>query len=109
MKRTTISLTDEQQRVIGELMREQGESPLEAALAEVVERLDLPERPRTESGVVRMLIDFGIHQVNEVSLEIGYNHMAEWYNNDPERIAIDEVLDREYAERVAREEQAANK
>jgi hypothetical protein len=105
MKRTTISLTDDQQRAIEELM--QDESPLEAALAEVVERLSLPERPRTESGVVRMLIDFGIHQVNEVTLEIGYSEMAEWYNNDPERKAIDAVLHRDYVARLAREEQEA--
>jgi 8-oxo-dGTP pyrophosphatase MutT (NUDIX family) len=105
MKRTTISLTDEQQRAIEELM--QDESPLEAALREVVERLGLPERPKTESGVVRMLIDFGIQQVNEVTLEIGYSEMAEWYNNDPETKAIHEVLHRDYVARLAREEQEA--
>jgi hypothetical protein len=105
MKRTTISLTDEQLRAIAELM--QDDSPLEAAVREVVERLELPERPRTESGVVRMLIDFGIQQVSEVSLELGYSEMAEWYNNDPEAKSIDEVLHREYVAWLAREEQEA--
>ena len=54
-----------------------------------------------------MLIDFGIRQVNEVSLELGYSEMAGWYNNDSERKAIDEVLDRDYVARLAREEQEA--
>jgi 8-oxo-dGTP pyrophosphatase MutT (NUDIX family) len=102
MKRTTISLTDDQQRAIAELM--QKESPLEAALREVVERLGLPERPRTESAVVRMLIDFGWRQINEVRLELGYEEFAEWYNNDPETKAIDRELRRRRTERLRREE-----
>ncbi|HEX6467834.1 MAG TPA: hypothetical protein VF069_01965 [Streptosporangiaceae bacterium] len=103
MKRTTITLTDAQHEAIAELMR--GDSRLDAALGEVVERLGLSERPRSEAGVVRMLIDFAWHQVNEVSLELGYQEMAEWYNDDPERKAIDEVLDRDFKERLVREEQ----
>jgi 8-oxo-dGTP pyrophosphatase MutT (NUDIX family) len=107
MKRTTVTLSDELQEAIAELM--QGESRFEAALREVIERLGLPGRPRTEAGVVRMLIDFGWRQVSEVSLELGYQEMAEWYNDDAERKAIDAVLDRDYAERVAREEQEAGR
>jgi hypothetical protein len=104
MKRTTISLTEQQQRAIAELM--QDESPLEAALREVVDRLGLPERPRTESGVVRMLIDFGWRQINEVNLELGYEEMAEWYNNDSERKAIRRERRRRRAERLSQEERA---
>jgi hypothetical protein len=101
MKRTTISLTEEQQRAIAELMQQ--ESPLEAALREVVERLGLPERPKTESGVVRMLIDFGWQQVNEVSLELGYQEFAEWYKNDPETQAVNHALRRRRTDRLMRE------
>src|SRR3954471_18184630 len=100
MKRTTITLTDSQQRAIAELIG--GESRFEAALREVVGRLGLPGLPRTEAGAVRMLIDFGWQQVNEVSLELGYQEMAEWYNNDPETKAIHRELRRRQARRLAR-------
>jgi hypothetical protein len=105
MKRTTVTLTDELQQAIAALMRE--ESPLEAALRQLIERHGLAGRPRTEAGVERMLIDVGWRQVNEVSLELGYQEMAEWYNADPETKAIAQVLDRDYRARLAREEQEA--
>jgi hypothetical protein len=102
MKRTTITLTDELQQAIAVLMREA--SPLEGALREMIERHGLAEPPRTEAGVVRMLLDIGWRQVNEVSLELGYQEMAEWYNDDPETKAIRRELDRRRTRRLARYE-----
>jgi hypothetical protein len=77
MKRTTVTLTEKQERALAELARP---GPFQDAIrAWSRERgIDLGDSP-AEAALVRVLIDAGIDRIREPALDVGYAELATVY------------------------------
>jgi len=77
MKRTTVTLSDEQERALDTLSRPG--AFLDAARVWAAERgIELSDSP-AEAALVRILIDAGVEHLCGPALDLGYAELAEVY------------------------------
>lgn len=92
MKRTTVTLTDEQERAI-EALSLPGAFQDAARAWAAARGIELSDSP-TEAALVRVLIDAGVEHLRGPALDIGYTELAEIYLEEGMTSEID-VLSRD--------------
>lgn len=87
MKRTTVTLTDQQERALDTLALPGALQ--DAARAWAAERgIDLSDSP-AEAALVRVLIDAGVEHLRGPALDVGYTELAEFYLDEGPAAEID--------------------
>lgn len=91
MKRTTVTLSDEQERALDALNRPG--AFLDAARAWAAERgVELTDSP-AEAALVRVLIDAGVEQLRGPAIDVAYTELAEFYQEEQVPAEIDVLSD----------------
>jgi hypothetical protein len=91
MKRTTVTLSDEQERALDALSRPG--AFLDAARAWAAEHgIELTDSP-AEAALVRVLIDAGVEHLRGPAVDLAYTELAEFYREEQLSAEIDVLSD----------------
>jgi len=107
VKRISVTVTEELNRLLGESMLE---TTMRRAMEEwLAERGESPAALRSEGGRIRVLLQLGLEAARDRALDVGYRDMAVWFEETDHgrRAGRDASLRREAPRWTAHDEVAA--